>query len=81
MSNYYVYAIKSLKDGNLYIGMSQSPECRLKSHNNGSVNSTKSRRPFTLVYVEKVGERKEARKREKYLKTACGREKIKEKIN
>jgi len=52
---------------------------RLKEHNKGktSTPSTKNRGPFVLIYVEKVENRKEARKREKYLKSGAGREFIK----
>jgi len=74
---WYVYAIKSLKDKNLYIGISQSPDNRLKQHNSGMTKSTKGRRPFAIIYKEKCKDRIEARKREKYLKSGFGREFLK----
>jgi len=51
----------------------------LKEHNRGkkSTPSTRNRGPFLLIYKEKVKDRKEARKREKYLKSGVGREFIK----
>ncbi len=46
---FYVYILKSLKDGNLYIGRSNDVSRRLAEHNRGAVSSTKSRRPFILL--------------------------------
>ena len=48
----YVYILKSAKDGNLYIGTTNDVLKRLKMHNDGKVRSTKSRRPFTVVYTQ-----------------------------
>ncbi len=77
MSCYYTYALVSLNDGNLYIGITSDPERRLIEHNKGQVRSTKSRRPFKLFYIEKLSSRIEARNREKFLKSGCGREFLK----
>ena len=68
-----VYIIQSTVDGYTYRGMSENVKERLKTHNRGKVKSTKGHRPFKLIYVEKVGRREVARKREKYLKSAAGR--------
>ena len=68
------YVMRSLKDGGFYVGMSSSVERRLKEHNSGYTRSTRSRRPFELVYVERCDSRLEARKREKFLKSGAGRE-------
>ena len=65
---YYVYILKSRKDGNLYIGSTNDLKRRLDEHNNGLVFSTKSRRPFELVYYEAYKSEKDARNREKNLK-------------
>jgi putative endonuclease len=77
---FYVYALQSLKDGQLYIGLSADPERRLREHNSGMTRSTRSRRPFELVFVEKCADRDRARKREKYLKSGIGREFLKTKL-
>lgn len=74
---WYVYIAQSQKDKQLYTGISQDPEKRIKKHNNGSTKSTRSRRPFVLIYTEKCLNRSEARKREKFLKSGFGREFIK----
>jgi putative endonuclease len=70
---FYVYVLKSKNDYSQYIGLSQNVEERLEEHNTGRVNSTKSKRPWQLIYTESFTTRLEARKREKYLKSAAGR--------
>ncbi len=65
---YYVYVLKSKKDGNLYTGSTNDLKRRLDEHNNGLVFSTKSRRPFELVYYEAYKSEKDARSRERNLK-------------
>jgi putative endonuclease len=74
---YFVYVIESQVDRRIYVGLSSNVENRIKDHNFGRVFSTKGYRPWTLVYYEKVGRRIEARKREKYLKSGCGKEFLK----
>jgi putative endonuclease len=69
----YVYIIESLKDKSQYVGMSENTIERLKYHNQGRVKSTKSKIPWTIIHTENFNTRKEARKREKYLKAAAGR--------
>jgi len=59
-----VYIIKSLKDNNLYIGSTSDLKRRVKEHNSGLVESTKSRKPFKLVYFEGFANEEEARHRE-----------------
>ena len=70
---YCVYVLESLIDHRHYIGLSANIESRLKMHNTGKVRSTKSRRPFKLVFQELIGSLKEARTHEKYFKSAAGR--------
>jgi len=77
MEEWFVYALRSLGDNNLYIGISRNPEKRVEIHNKGKTESTKNRRPFVLIYKEKCDSLKEAREREKYYKSGFGREKIK----
>ncbi len=57
--------------------MSQDPVARLKQHNDGKTKSTKGYIPWKLVFEEKYLSRKDAREREKYLKSGSGKEKIK----
>lgn len=60
--------MKSLKDGNLYIGSASNLEKRLGEHDSGKVVSTKPRLPFKLIYSENYLAEKDAREREKNLK-------------
>lgn len=65
---YYVYLLKSQKDGNYYIGQTVNVENRLKQHNAGYVKSTKHRRPFLLIGYEEYETQAKARYREHQLK-------------
>jgi len=65
---YYVYIIKSLRDGKLYIGYTNDLRSRFKKHQEGKVVSTKYRRPFVLVYYEAYMSEEDAKEREKQLK-------------
>ncbi len=49
---FYVYVLKSQKDDNLYFGYSTDLKKRFAEHNQGKVDSTRSRRPLDLVYYE-----------------------------
>ncbi|KKS44087.1 MAG: Excinuclease ABC C subunit domain protein [candidate division CPR1 bacterium GW2011_GWA2_42_17] len=63
-----VYVLRSLKDGNLYTGSTNNLSRRFDEHNDGKVFSTKSRRPFELLYAEAYKAEKDARNRESQLK-------------
>jgi len=49
---FYVYILRSHKDGKLYLGYTKDLRKRLIEHNSGLVESTKERVPFYLVYYE-----------------------------
>ena len=78
---YFVYILKSLKDLKYYIGQTDNLEERVKKHNKGQVNSTKSRVPLVLVRTEAYETRSDARKRENYLKSLKGGNEFKKIIN
>jgi putative endonuclease len=80
MEEWFVYALRSIRDDNLYIGISRNPEKRVSSHNKGKTESTRNRRPFILVYEESCGSLAEAREKEKYYKSGVGREHLKKLI-
>ena len=65
---FYVYVLKSKKDFQLYTGSTNDLKKRFKEHNDGKVFSTKSRRPFEIIYYEAYKSEHDARKREKNLK-------------
>jgi len=77
---YYTYVLISLKDQKLYTGYTNDLKSRLKEHNNGTVESTKNRIPFELVYYEACLDKNKAIKREKYFKTGFGRRFLKDRI-
>ena len=78
---YYIYVLKSLKDGKLYAGHTNNLIKRFKEHNTGKGISTKKPRPFRLLYYEASNILKDAVKREKSLKTGFGRAYLKNKIS
>ena len=73
---YYVYVLQNEK-GQLYKGYSINLKERLEAHNNGLVKSTKSERPWRLIYYEAFLSENAARKEEPFLKSGKGRERLK----
>ena len=65
---FFVYILKSLLNGDVYIGYSDNLKRRLKEHNEGKVVSTKPNKPWNLVYYEAYKDKGDATKREKQLK-------------
>ena len=65
---FYVYVIKSKKYGSLYIGSTNDLKRRIIKHNKGLVKSTKSKKPYKLLYYEAYDAESDARRREKMLK-------------
>ena len=70
---YYTYVLQSEKDGKLYVGFAKDLKLRFEQHNRGLVESTKLRRPLTLIYYEACLDKNDATRREKYLKTYHGK--------
>jgi len=66
---FYVYVLKSKKDGRLYIGFTTDLKLRFQEHINGKVKSTNYRRPLELIYYEAYKDEKIARRRERQLKS------------
>jgi putative endonuclease len=77
MNRYFVYLLLSSKDKKTYLGSTDNIERRLIEHNNGKNISTKYRRPLALIYNEEFNNLKDARIREKFLKTRKGRKELK----
>lgn len=71
---YYVYVLQSKQDDNLYIGFTSDLKQRIKEHESGKNFSTKSRRPFRLVFYEALLTKEEALERERFYKTGRGHE-------
>jgi putative endonuclease len=70
---FYVYAIKSTKNGRIYVGQTFDVLLRLEKHNQGSVKSTSTDRPWVLIKQESHSSREEARWHERQLKKSRGR--------
>ncbi len=68
MEKYYTYILYSEKLNRYYTGSTQDLEARLLKHNSGATKSTKSGRPWSLVYSEEYSTRSEAYNREQYIK-------------
>jgi putative endonuclease len=72
-----VYALKNFVNAEIYVGISENPERRLKEHNSGKNRYTKAFMPWKILYTESHPDYAEARKREKYLKSAAGKKYLK----
>ena len=72
-----VYILQSEKDGRLYIGFTNDIGRRPKEHNEGKSSATKPFRPYKLIYYEAFLNIKDAKAREKFLKSGWGRRSIK----
>jgi putative endonuclease len=70
----WVYAISSLDQNYIYVGMTIDLKSRLNRHNSGREITTKYYAPFRLIYKENCVDRITARKREKYWKSGVGKE-------
>ena len=75
-----VYVLESEKDGLRYVGMTIHLEDRVAEHNAGKSKFTRGHVPWKLIYFETVEGRIEARKREKYIKSAAGRRFVKKQL-
>ena len=76
----YVYVLISKKDGKFYTGSTNDLKRRLDEHNAGKVESTTRRKPFLLIYYEACIDEKDARQREKYLKSGMGKKYIRNRL-
>ncbi len=65
---FYVYILKSIKKGRLYIGLTWNVKRRFCEHNSGKVISTRSYIPYELMAVENFNDKAKARRRELQIK-------------
>jgi len=70
---YYTYVLQSIKDERFYVGFTKDLKLRFEQHNKGQVESTKERTPFNLIYYEACIDERDAKKREKYIKSYHGK--------
>jgi len=76
--NYFIYVLYSKSADKTYVGFTNDLNRRLKEHNKGDTKSTKSRRPFKLIYYEAHTSEEDARRREKYFKKDKGKSTLKQ---
>ncbi len=74
---YCIYVLFSEKDAMLYVRYSSNLANRILNHNAGGTKSTASRRPLKLIFCEFYMFEKDARNREKYLKTTASKRALK----
>ncbi len=75
---YYVYIIRSQKDGRFYIGQTHNLERRIEQHNQGQSGYTKKYLPWELFAYKTYETRKDAMRNEKKIKNLKSRKRVME---
>lgn len=65
---YYLYVLKSAKDGSTYIGLCKNLKIRMQQHNSSKTKSVKHRLSMRLIYYEAYQSKTMTLKREVLLK-------------
>jgi len=65
---YYVYILRSITTEKYYVGQTYNVEKRAREHNEGLVRSTKSGKPWKLIWTRETDSRSEAMKIERTIK-------------
>ncbi len=73
MEKFFLYILPSEKNGKYYIGVTKKMTTRLAQHNRGMGKSTRSSRPWKLVYSVECNSLSEATKRKIYIKNQKSR--------
>ncbi|MBI2326770.1 GIY-YIG nuclease family protein [Candidatus Curtissbacteria bacterium] len=73
MKFFYVYVLRSKARNWWYVGVTADLRKRFHEHNNGKSPSTKGFLPLDLIFYEAYRNLKDAKRREKYLKTSKGK--------
>jgi putative endonuclease len=66
---FYVYVLLSQRSSRYYVGSTNDVSRRVAEHNAGKTTSTRSYRPWRLVYTEAFETLAEARQRERQIKS------------
>jgi len=72
-----VYAIYDKYTREIYVGLTNDIERRISEHKRGQSRYTRKFKDIKLIYTEYCNDYTSARKREKYLKSGCGKEFLK----
>ena len=78
---YYVYILYSISLNKYYTGSTANIEERIKRHNAGATSSTKSGRPWKIVFSREFKLKSDALKLESYIKKMKSRQFVIELIN
>lgn len=70
---FFTYVLRSLSDGDHYVGYTGDLKRRYEEHALGKNFATKFHRPIELIYYEACRNELDAKQREKYLKGTAGR--------
>ncbi|MEJ0103412.1 MAG: GIY-YIG nuclease family protein [Bacteroidota bacterium] len=73
---FFVYIFQCMKDSSFYVGQCDDLDRIMSRHFDGFSKYTSSKRPWRLVYFERVKSRQEALKREKEIKSKKSRKHI-----
>ena len=66
--SWYVYILRSDKDGDYYKGITENIDRRLEEHNSGKSQFTSTKMPWQLVYLKEMSDKRDAIIEEKCLK-------------
>ena len=77
---YIRYVLSSKVSKKSYVGYTKNLKKRLSEHNSGKNEFTSNYKPWEVIYTEQLETEIEAKKREKYLKSANGRRLILKKL-
>jgi putative endonuclease len=78
---FYVYVLRSLRNGRLYTGRTNDLRRRFKEHDGKRGGKyTSKNAPFELIFYEAYENKKDAAKAELFFKTGYGREVLKDKL-
>ncbi len=69
----FLSILQSHKNAKYYVGITRDIATRLNQHNRGVGRSTRSNRPWRLVYTEEYNDASEAARREKQIKSQKSR--------
>ena len=74
---YYTYVLLSTKENKLYLGFTQDLRTRMELHRRGFMMKEKNNGSLKLIYLEACLNKKDAVRRDKYLKSFLGRKYLK----
>lgn len=75
---FYVYVLRGPKQ--MYTGSTNDLARRVREHCVGKNVSTRNKGPWKLIYYEACDDEGDARRREKYLKSAWGKRYLKQRL-